>query len=302
MSFRPRKALISPLFFILMISMLAACVVQPAPATPTSTATIAATATITPTFTAVLPTATATTPACQETSGSIGVESVPGKVSKQPTEVRIYLPPCYDPSGSVRYPVLYMLHGQTYDDTQWQNLGLTTAADLLIAARQIAPLIIVMPNEADSMSDADTSTFGEALTEEIIPWVDEDFATCAERTCRAIGGLSRGGNWAVRIGLSHPDLFAVIGAHSAPLFYGDLNRIPGWISAIPAGETPPMIYIDFGKSDEEKDDMLQFDQQLNRLGAPHQMLQFDGFHDADYWSGHVTDYLLWYSSVIDGAH
>jgi enterochelin esterase-like enzyme len=228
----------------------------------------------------------------------ISVVNVPSKLLKQPTELRVYTPPCYSASATTRYPVLYMLHGQTYTDAQWQQLGLTTSTDQLIASRQISPFIIVMPNEAASMSDADTSKFGDALINEVIPWVDANYSTCDVRECRAIGGLSRGGNWAVRIGMSHPDYFAVIGAHSTPLFYGDLNRISAWIKATPDGTPTPMIYIDFGKGDEERDLMLQFDQELSRLGVAHQMIQFNGSHDADYWSAHVAQYLRWYSAAL----
>lgn len=283
-----------PFYLILSVS-LAGCA-QPASlpiSLPLPTETVTATS-VPPT--PLSPTATDTPVACQQMSGTIQIDTIPSKLSKWSTEVRVYLPPCYDAGNAKGYPVLYMLHGQTYGDSQWQNLGLTTAADQLITAKQIAPLIIVMPNEEESMSDAETSPYGNVLIDEVLPWIDEHYATCKERDCRGIGGLSRGGNWAVRVGLTHPDLFAVIGAHSTPLFYGDLDRIPGWINAIPAGETPPMIYIDFGKSDEEKNEMLKFGQVLNKLGIMHQLLQLDGFHDAAYWSAHVADYLLWYSA------
>lgn len=254
--------------------------------TPTSTAA----ATTTPTATAPAP--------CPEPAGTVTSVNVPGKTKKTSTALNVYTPPCYSSTNGIRYPVLYMLHGQTYDDTQWLQLGLTADADQLIASGQIAPLIIVMPNEADSMSDADTSTFGDVMINEVIPWVDQNYATCDVRECRAIGGLSRGGNWAIRLGLSHPDYFAVIGAHSAPLFYGDLNRITTWIKAIPSGSPTPMIYIDFGRSDEDKDEILQFNNELNDLGVVHQMVQFNGFHVNQYWAAHAAEYLRWYAASL----
>ena len=42
----------------------------------------------------------------------------------------------------------------------------------------------------------------------------------------------------------------------------------------------------------------QFDQQLTSLGVVHQMIQFNGFHNSDYWSAHVGQYLLWYSASL----
>jgi enterochelin esterase-like enzyme len=293
----PQKAIILSVFFLFSAILLIACapvVSQTSAISTTPPATLAPTTIPTP----FPPAPTATSVGCQEHIGTTSTVNVPSKLLKQPIELKVYTPPCYSASKPTRYPVLYMLHGQTYDDMQWPQLGLTAAADKLIATGQISPFIIVMPNETASMSDADSSKFGDALINEVIPWVDTNYATCDVRQCRAIGGLSRGGNWAVRIGMSHPDYFAAIGAHSAPLFYGDLNQINTWVSVLPAGEQVPMIYIDFGKSDEERDQMLQFDQELSSLGVVHQMVQFDGFHNADYWSAHVEQYLLWYSASL----
>jgi enterochelin esterase-like enzyme len=293
--------LICALIFLPGCSLIRLPGAAPTAVTPTLTATLKL-ETPSPVQTAVSPTPTTTAAAtpnrCLEQTGAVNIVSVPGKLQKQSTELRIYTPPCYSAAAHIHYSVLYMLHGQTYTDAQWQQLGLTSSADQLITSGKIPPLIIVMPNESASMSEADTSKFGDALVQEVIPWVDTHYSTCNVRACRAIGGLSRGGNWAVRIGLSHPDLFAVIGAHSAPLFYGDLSRVAAWIKALPAQQSAPMIYIDFGKNDEEKDQMLQFGQELDHLNIVHQLIQFNGFHNADYWSAHVADYLRWYAASL----
>ena len=294
---------------------LSSCASQPTPAAPTP---IPATFTATP---LPSPTVTPLVAGCTETSGQVQIVTVPTQLLKQGIELRVYTPPCYDPTDPARYSVLYMLHGQTYSDSQWQDLGLFSAADELIDSRQIYPFLIVLPNEADSVAFADTSAFGDALVEEVIPYVDEHFATCRLQACRGIGGLSRGGNWAVRIGFSNPELFAVIGAHSTPLFYGDLERLPKWAAAFPNGNqeivisratesnftnlvtieetlTAPMVYLDFGKNDEGKTQMLAFDQSLSQLGVVHQMVEFDGYHDPDYWSAHLPLYLQWYAAAL----
>ena len=62
---------------------------------------------------------------------------------------RVYLPPGYT-EGTRHYPSLYLLHGMGGSDREWQDLGIASAADRLIAAGQIAPLIIVMPEGARS--------------------------------------------------------------------------------------------------------------------------------------------------------
>ena len=45
----------------------------------------------------------------------------------------------------------------------------------------------------------------------LVPYVDTHYNTCAERDCRAIGGLSRGAQWALRIGLAEWQTFGAIG-------------------------------------------------------------------------------------------
>lgn len=250
-----------------------------------------------PTYTP-LPTATPSQFVCMASQGKIINQSVPSELLSESISLKVYLPPCYNPDGSTRYPVLYMLHGQTYLNDQWVRIGVASSADELIAEKRILPLIIVMPQEDASTSDPYTASFGDAVVQEVIPYVEDHLDVCTDRSCRAIGGLSRGGNWAVRIGLSHPDLFAAIGAHSAPLFYGDLRKIPSWVGAVDSIEKVPVLYLDMGKSDENRQNIVQFEGELSDQGVVHDFYQFIGFHEEKYWSAHVDDYLRWYSAHL----
>src|ERR1700690_3635749 len=67
--------------------------------------------------------------------------------TKPPQLFLIYLPPCYDAQTDQRYPVLYLLHGQTYIDDQWVRIGAPQAADQLILSGQAAPFIMVFPDD-----------------------------------------------------------------------------------------------------------------------------------------------------------
>lgn len=300
MSFRRKFVKIVPIIVLLAFFLVLNACSAPNLA---STATAAALeATIPPTQTsAPVPTATPAQSVCLQSSGEVIDRSVPSELLPHDIPVKIYLPPCYDPQGTQRYPVLYMLHGQTYLDDQWVRIGLTDTADELIAEKRIAPLIIVMPQEDASTADPYTSQFGHAVLQEVIPYVDAHFDTCVEKACRAIGGLSRGGNWAVRLGLSSPQLFTAIGAHSTPLFYGDLSQIAKWVEAAPSLADVPVLYLDMGKSDENRTDILRFEQQLSDLGVVHDFYEFVGFHEEKYWSAHVEGYLLWYAAQFSSG-
>lgn len=266
---------------------------------------LAATATRTP-FQAISPTPqptltptptlapTPTPVPCLETSGKFEdfkIAFVPG----QPFTFRVYTPPCYDPDSQVRYPVLYMIHGQTFAHDQWQRLGIGDAADEMILNKKSVPFMIVMPREDDTFSDIYTSIFARDLVNGLVSWVDENYPTCAERECRAIGGLSRGGAWALRLGFLHWDLFGAVGLHSTPPFIGDPQKFPLWLRDIPADQVPRM-YIDTGRGDAYLVSTSEFEALLVRLDVPHEWYLFNGRHEEAYWSEHVADYLAWYTA------
>jgi enterochelin esterase-like enzyme len=135
---------------------------------------------------------TTPTPKCQSTHGEITPVQFYSTVLKKPFIFRVYTPPCFDPNGTTRYPVLYMLHGQSSYDDQWDRLGLDEAADKLISAGTIVPLIIVMPQESNYLEDPQISRYGYALMDELLPWIEVNYPTNPGRQTRAIGGLSRG--------------------------------------------------------------------------------------------------------------
>ena len=207
---------------------------------------------------------------------------------------RIYLPPCYDRDLDSYYPTLYLLHGATETDQEWDALGADEMADLLIDQGKIPPLLIVMPRENTWLNVAQ-NPFGDHLAQVVIPWIEDHYRALPDRQHRAIGGMSRGGNWAVRLGLLHWGLFGSLGGHSTPLFYGDLKRVPGWLEAIPP-EMTPRIYLDIGEGDKNLEDAQSFYQVLVNAGLSPEWHVYPGLHNEAYWKAHLEEYLLWYSA------
>jgi enterochelin esterase-like enzyme len=234
---------------------------------------------------------------CIQEKGEIHPFSINDFNDKAVISGRIYTPPCYGLDQDKQYPTLYILHGATETDQQWDNLGIDDRADFLISEGIIPPLIIVMPREETWIFPPD-NPFGERIIQVLIPWVDKTFQTDPDKTHRAIGGLSRGGNWAVRIGLLHWGIFNKVGAHSTPLFYGDLERLPRWIAGIPDSNLP-LVFLDIGQDDNNLADALKLEAALTDLDIPHSWHLFPGTHDDSYWKAHLDDYLIWYSSGWD---
>jgi len=243
-----------------------------------------------------IPEATATpTPApCAETQGTVITSQLETSLLPAPLDFRIYLPPCYNDHPQVRYPVLYMLHGMNNNDKQWVRIGAPTAADALISNGEAPPFLIVMPQEDNWQVDADDTNFGEAVVTALVPWIDQHYPVCADRMCRAIGGLSRGSGWAIRLGLTYPDVFGAIGAHSLSPFDGDYDDLPNWLGAI-AASSAPRLYIDIGNADISLEYAKFFEAEITRLNFVHEWHIFEGGHNEAYWSAHIMDYLKWYT-------
>jgi enterochelin esterase-like enzyme len=230
--------------------------------------------------------------ACTEVIGSI--ESYQIEWNGEELTGRIYTPPCYGQDPTLRYPALYLLHGATETEQQWDSLGVNEWADILIVGGEIPPLIIVMPREITWLVLPD-NPFGDDLVSAVIPWIDSHFLTIDDSQYRAIGGLSRGGNWAVRLGFLHWGLFGMIGAHSTPLFIGDLQKVPGWIESIPSTRIP-RIWLDIASGDTHFVETEAFHDLLTDLNIDHQWRVYPGLHDEAYWRSHIEDYLKWYSA------
>ncbi|HMD89237.1 MAG TPA: alpha/beta hydrolase-fold protein [Anaerolineaceae bacterium] len=268
--------------------------IQSSPIIP-NTPTEKPTQTLTPTpYHSPTPTLTATPPKCSETQGRIEPHQINTELLPNPLAFLVYLPPCYTTTPAIRYPVLYFLHGMNEDDTQWVRIGATTTADQLISSGEEPPFLIVMPDEVNTAADVDDTGFGNALVKDLVPWIDQNYASCTDSICRAIGGLSRGSGWALRLGFINWQIFGAIGSHSISPFDGDYYLVPDWLKVIPPGQLP-RLYMDIGSSDISLQNATQMEALFSKYNVPHAWHVFEGYHNEDYWSAHVADYLRWYA-------
>jgi enterochelin esterase-like enzyme len=244
-----------------------------------------------------LPTATITPLACLTESGR--VEEGRLESTDPPQEFRVYLPPCYDEKTDERYPVLYLLHGQTYTDDQWVRLGAVDAAERLIRSGQARPFIIVFPDDR-YWNLPPGPGFGQRLVDKLIPHIDSTYRTLPDRKHRAIGGLSRGAGWALRLGLAEWKLFGAIGLHSLAVLQGDASHIEDWLQDIPPSARP-QVFMDIGDNDPEISMARRVEEQLNDYGITHEWYLYGGAHTEDYWSAHVEEYIRWYAKGWRGA-
>lgn len=230
---------------------------------------------------------------CQKQDGNLNTYQVDSVLLQKPVDVRVYTPPCYSPQENKTYPVLYLLHGQSSREDQWDQLGVDEAANSLIHAGIIQPLIIIMPREIYYLQEPSESKFGEVMLQEIVPWAEKNYSIDPAAAMHAIGGLSRGGGWALRLGLANPDKFGSVAGHSPVPFTADLYRVSTWRRQT-AEDRLPRIYLDMGLLDPYKDLARNYEVRISELSYPHEWHLNPGTHNAEYWSANMEDYLRWY--------
>ena len=189
--------------------------------------------------------------------------------------------------------MLYLLHGQTYTDDQWIRLGVVDTVDDLILSGESIPFIIVFPDDR-YWNLPPGPGFGQRLVEDLIPYIDSTYRTVPDRNHRAIGGLSRGAGWSLRLGLGHWELFGSIGLHSLAVLQADASEIGSWLAEIPR-PSRPRVFMDIGENDQGLSMARQVELQFNQFGLTHEWHLYSGAHREDYWRAHVEEYLRWYA-------
>lgn len=202
----------------------------------------------------------------------------------------VYLPPGYGQGSRRRYPVVYLLHGGSDTVTFFAELGAPRAMDAGIRAGTIRPMILVMVDGGPMFTgDGDVPlSFEDFLVSELMPDVDHRWRTVADRSGRAIGGVSLGGRHALEFAADHPGLVAAVGGHSA--------TVPGSPSRLAAAGMP--IWLDVGT----RDGLFPADEALARYlqqhGADVQWHPAFGEHGRPYWRAHLPEYLRFYSRTL----
>lgn len=243
-----------------------------------------------------LPTPTSTAkPQCVSQAGTLESGQIESDKIDKPMRYLVYLPPCYSQDPAIRYPVIYLLHGQNFTEEQWIRIGAKDSADELINSGRAAPFIMVFPYDY-SYKQPTEYAFEDVFLHQLMPRVDGGYRTKTDRANRAIGGVSRGGAWALHMGLRNFDLFGAIGGHSPAIFFADHKNLPESLQAIPSDKLP-RIWLDISVSDKELDLIKQFEQLLTNNHLPHEWAVNPGYHEEKYWAEHVDEYLAWYTRV-----
>lgn len=186
-----------------------------------------------------------------QTHGKVVEEnSIASKILGKDVKYTMYFPPDYDYSQR-KYPVVYLLHGYTDDNTGWLQFGeVNRYADKAIEDGTIPPMIIVMPNGDSSWyinSYDGKEKYEDFFVKEFMPYIEKNNRIKADKHYRGIAGLSMGGYGTMIYALKYPDLFAAAAPLSAGIF-GDEE-----ITMMPDGQWARTFAQLYGKDLKGKD-------------------------------------------------
>jgi enterochelin esterase-like enzyme len=172
----------------------------------------------------------------------------------------VYTPPNYEKNASARYPVLYLQHGGGEDERVWIEMGRTNMIlDNLLAEGKVKPMIVVMETSYMPAAGAGRGAvpgagggrgfggfggpgggaYGQLMVNDLIPWVDSNFRTLADKDHRAMAGLSMGGMQTASVTMANLDKFSYIGLFSGGAAMGFGPGGPGKTAPGAAPATGP---------------------------------------------------------------
>lgn len=138
--------------------------------------------------------------------------SMDSKILNQAVKYSIILPPDYYTSKK-SYPVVYLLHGLGDNEASWLEYGqVSQTVDAAVKKREIIPMIYVMPQGFTNYYVNDYAgkfLYEDMFIQELVPFIDKQYRTVADKAHRATLGYSMGGFGALVLPLRNPDLFTV---------------------------------------------------------------------------------------------
>jgi S-formylglutathione hydrolase FrmB len=151
----------------------------------------------------------------------------------------VWLPAHYDQgrghARGKRFPVLFDLVGYTgsgKSHTNWRAFdeSVPERAARLVHERKMPPCVIVFPDCFTALggnqyiNSPAIGRYADYLTRELIPFIDKEFRTFAERGHRGCFGKSSGGYGAMIHGMKHAKYWGAIANHSGDAYFDFVYR------------------------------------------------------------------------------
>lgn len=281
----------------------------------------------------------ASTAYAQEKARIIEGLSMSSTILSQDVKYSIILPEDYYTSKK-NYPVVYLLHGLGDNESSWLEYGqVSRVVDLAMKKGEIIPMIYVMPAGYTNYYVNDYAgkfLYEDMFIKELVPFIDKQYRTVADKAHRATLGYSMGGFGALVLPLRNPEVFTV----SVPLSISvrtdaqyktedasgwneQWGRLFGAVGVTGEGRITEYykqhspfyifaqqdlsklknlkLYIDNGDDEET---LCRSNEELHMLlrdrNFPHEFRVRDGGHEFQYWRDALPNGLHFISDAFEG--
>lgn len=250
----------------------------------------------------------------------------------------LFMPADYEDGTENSYPVVYFLHGygeaSTKDWTKYMNVIAS------LEENGLQPMIYVFPNGWNSYyCNAYDGSFNymDMFVNELVPHIDENYRTVADREHRGIMGYSMGGFGAMVLALRHPETFGMSAPMSmsfrtdeqymaesqdgwnnqwGSIFGGYSEKGEGRITDYYKEHCPYYQFTSGNKGklsavrwffhcgDDEEQLLIangDLHVQLRENGYEHEFRIGDGAHSDTYWMAAEREILPWMAHVMNGG-
>ena len=243
----------------------------------------------------------------------IVTDSLYSNVLQCSKEYDVYLPKNYDENKDKSYPVLYLLHGYSGDNHNWNKRGrVREVLDHLLSAGEICEMVVIMPDADADVPRAEHGYFNypnwsyeDYFFTELIPCVESRYRIVSDKGNRAIAGLSMGGGGTVYYAQRHPEFFCAAYAMSA-LMEGiedsELQKDPKVNLMLKSAKDNSCVayvrnasedvrnqlrtvkwFVDCGDDDFLLEGNLDFIKEMRKAGIPYEFRVREGAHIWEYW-------------------
>ncbi len=248
-------------------------------------------------------------------AAKVDTVSTSSAAMKKTIKAVVITPDQYEKTG--RLPVVYLLHGHGGNYANWVD-----KAPAIKDAADRYRLIIVCPDGDNSWywdSPIDKNFQYETyMVRELVPWVDKNYRTIADRRGRAITGLSMGGHGALYLAFRNQDVFGAAGSTAGGV---DIRPFPNnWNMAKRLGsyaENPEhwerytvinllhlltpnslSLIIDCGTGDFFYDVNERLHAKLLERNIPHDYITRPGGHTWEYWATAIPYQFLFFTNFF----
>lgn len=210
----------------------------------------------------------------------------------------VYTPPGYN--AAKKYPVLYLLHGYSDNESGWTAVGKANfILDNLIAEGKAVPMVVVMPfgyskpyldtSSGDILDWIKIATplFETYFFNEVVTEAEKNYNVSKDPSQRAIAGLSMGGCQSLYIGLKNPGKFAYVAGFSSAIkmdLHGALINNPAELNS-----KLKLLWIGCGKDDFLFKENTDFMAALDAKNIKYTKNISEGIHTWWVWRDYLKD-------------